>query len=113
MIDDWFTMNMEQGEQTEFYVGNPVMYEVTYRIEEGIADQEYKAVIVIKSMRDILKEVEYHTFVNDETIYTTRMLNLAGSGDVGAKTIRYKVKLKDGSTLLDRDRETSQITVNP
>jgi hypothetical protein len=41
------------------------------------------------------------------------MLNLAGSGDVGTHTVDDKVKLKKGSTLLDIDKDTSQITVNP
>jgi hypothetical protein len=114
VIDDWFTMNITQDPETVFNVWDPVMYQVDYYITNGTPGQEYKAVIVIKSMRDILKEVEYHTFVNESTIYTTTMLNLAGSGDVGIdKTVRYQVKLKEGGTLLDRDRETSQITVNP
>jgi hypothetical protein len=113
VIDYWFTMNMTEALETEFYVWDPVMYQVDYRITNGTPGQEYKAVIVIKSMRDILKEVEYHTFVSDDTIYTTKMLNLAGSGDVGTKTVRYKVKLKEGGTLLYFDKQTSQITVNP
>jgi hypothetical protein len=114
VIDDWFTMNMTQDPETVFNVWDPVMYQVDYYITNGTPGQEYKAVIIIRSMRDKLKEVEYHTFVSDDTIYTTKMLNLAGPGDVGIdKWVKYKIKLKDGSTLLDRDVVRSQITVNP
>jgi hypothetical protein len=112
VIDDAFTMNYSQELETDFYVWDPVMYEVTYRITGGTQGQEYKAVIVITSMRDRLKEVEYHTYVDDNETYTTRMLNLAGPGDVGDKWVKYKIKLKEGSTLLDRGGRRSRITVS-
>ena len=107
VIDDWFTMNITQAPQDVFDVWDPVMYQVDYTIT-GEPGQEYKAVIIIRSMRDKLKEVEYHT----PGSYTTKMLNLAGPGDVGIKTVKYRVRLKEGSLLHNFDKETSQITVN-
>ena len=108
VIDDAFTMNQYQDPETEFYVWDPVMYQVDFTIT-GTAGQTYKAVIIIKSMGDTLREVQNHL----PGSYSVNMLNLAGSGDVGTHTVKYTVKLKKGRTLLDVDTDTSQITVNP
>ena len=105
-IDDAFTMNYMQEPETEFYVWDPVMYQVDYTIT-GNPTTTYKTVIIIKSMGDKLKEVESHK----PGSYTTIMTNLASDDDVGTHTVQYTVKLKKGG-LLDLDTDTSQITVD-
>jgi hypothetical protein len=108
MIDDAFTMNYMMEPETEFDVWDPVMYQVDYTIT-GDLNTTYKAVIIIKSMGDKLREVEKHK----PGSYTTIFTNLARSDDVGTHTVNYIVKLKIGATLIDKDTDTSQITVYP
>ena len=108
VIDDAFTMNYMMDPEEEFYVWDPVMYQVDYTVN-GDAGTTYKAVIIIKSMGDKLREVENHK----PGSYTTIFTNLARSDDVGTHTVNYIVKLKIGATLLDKDTDTSQITVYP
>jgi hypothetical protein len=107
IIDDAYTMNYKRESETEFYVGNPVIYKVYYTIT-GNPDKRYKAIIIINSMGDKLREVKKHK----PGSYTTKILNLADSDDVGTHTVTYNIKLRKRG-LLDIDTDTSQITVNP
>jgi hypothetical protein len=108
VIDNAFTMNYMQDPQTEFFVWDPVMYQVDYTIT-GNASTTYKAVIIVKSMGDKLREVEKHKPGSYSTIFT----NLARSDDEGTHTVNYIVRLKIGATLLDKDTDASEITVYP
>jgi hypothetical protein len=107
-IDDAYTMNAHQVDQTEFEVSDSVMYHIDYTIF-GDPGTRYKVIISIKSMGDKLTEVVRRR----PGSYSTKMTNLADGGDVKRHTVTYTVKLRKGRTLLDVDTDTSQITVNP
>lgn len=107
-IDDAYTMNARQVDQTEFDVSDSVMYHVDYTIfgDPGI---RYKVILIIKSMGDTLREVVR----SEPGSYSIKMTNLADGDDLGTHTVKYRIKLKKGRTLLDVDTDTSQIAVNP
>ena len=106
VIGDAFTMNYMMEPETEFYVWDPVMYQVDYTIT-GDPGTTYKATIIVNSMGDKLREVEQHKPGSYSTVFT----NLARSDDVGDHTVNYTVKLKKGKALVDVATDTSQITV--
>jgi hypothetical protein len=108
VIDDAFTMHYMMEPQAEFYVWDPVMYQVDYTIT-GDPGTNYKAIIVVQSMGDKLREVERHKPGSYSTLFT----NLARSDDEGTHSVNYTVKLKKAKTLVDVDTDTSQITVYP
>ena len=107
-IDDAYTMNAHELDQTEFEVSDSVMYRVDYTIL-GDPEKKYSVILTIKSMGDTLKEVARHK----PGSYSTAMANLAHDGDVGPHRVRYMVKLKNNRTLLDADTDSSRITVDP
>jgi hypothetical protein len=92
VIDDWYTMNYRQDPETAFCVWEPVMYVVDYTIT-GKGYKIYKAIIVITSMGDRLREVEKHK----PGTYTTVFTSLPREDDVGEDiSVEYRVKLKGG-----------------
>lgn len=103
------TLNEEREPQTEFSLWYPVLFGIKYEItgEEGT---RYKVKGKVRVFGEEIV-VEQKRYPGIHRMVTA--LLVPGRVRPGEKTVKYKVKLKKGDELLDKDSATSEITILP
>jgi hypothetical protein len=101
------TLNNEKQPQTQFNLWHPVLFRIKYEIT-GDQDTRYK----VKGIVRVFGEEIVVAKKNRPGVH--RMLTallVPGRVRPGEKTVKYKVKLKKGGELLDKDTATSEISI--
>ncbi|MBW1743902.1 MAG: hypothetical protein JRJ47_10830 [Deltaproteobacteria bacterium] len=101
------TLNDAMELQTEFDLWNPVLFRIRYEVT-GDADTKYKVKGIVKLFGESIT-VEKKHYPGEYRMLTAMLV--PGRVKPGVKTVNYKVKLKKGGKLLDKDKATLQITI--